>query len=663
MRLGSGAVLGVLLLASVAAPLFAADSGPVPEAPGDPTQMTLDEVLPIDAVYGASRYEQKVTRAPSSVTIVTSTDIRRYGYRTLADILDGVRGFYTTFDRNYTYLGARGFSRPSDYNSRILILIDGHRINDNIYGSAFIGTEEILDVDLIDRVEVIRGPSSSLYGTSAFFGVINVVTRRGRQIQGLELSGDSASYRSREARVSYGATFRNGLEIALSNTTADSGGQRLFFEEFNDPLNPRSANGGVAENADDDRYDRLLATLSWRNLTLQAGSSSREKGIPTAPFGTVFDDSRNRTLDRRDYADLKYARKVNDKADVLGRIYFDRYYYRGDYLYDYPPVTLFREQAWGYWWGGEAKYSAAAGRHTLTAGAEYRANVRQDYRGEDRDPFFLYDDRQKHSVDWGGYLQDEYAPSRRLTVSLGLRHDRYESFGGTTNPRLAFIYNPFENTTLKLLLGQAFRAPNTYELFYGAGANPSLGAERIKTGEIVLEQYFRNNVRLAGSAFAYDIDDLISFDIGSGRFMNLSSVQSRGVEFEMQRKWNAGVDLKLNATYQETRDEADNSLLTNSPRTLGRLTFNLPLRGDSLSAGTELQYTSRRRTLAGAETGGFVLVNLTLLSRNLARGLDLSASLYNLLDRRYGDPGSDDHLQDIIPQNRRNFRIKLTWRF
>src|SRR5215467_3726088 len=93
----------------------------------------------IPSVYGASKYEQKVTEAPSSVTIITSDEIKKYGYRTLADLLQGVNGFFVTNDRNYNYIGARGFNRPGDYNSRMLLLVDGHRLNDNIYDQAAIG--------------------------------------------------------------------------------------------------------------------------------------------------------------------------------------------------------------------------------------------------------------------------------------------------------------------------------------------------------------------------------------------------------------------------------------------------------------------------------------------------------------------------------------------
>ena len=119
-------------------PALGAGSDHSSQPPPDLSRLSLEELadLNIDSVYGASMYLQKVTEAPSSVTIITADDIERYGYRTLADALRSVRGFYITNDRNYSYLGVRGFSRPGDYNARILLLIDGHRLNDNVFGSA-----------------------------------------------------------------------------------------------------------------------------------------------------------------------------------------------------------------------------------------------------------------------------------------------------------------------------------------------------------------------------------------------------------------------------------------------------------------------------------------------------------------------------------------------
>ena len=106
--------------------------------PASLADLSIEQLMEVRvaSVYGASKHEQKVTQAPSSVSIVTAEDIRRFGYRTLVDALRGIRGLYVSDDRNYPYLGIRGFLRPGDYNTRVLVTIDGHRMNDNIYDGA-----------------------------------------------------------------------------------------------------------------------------------------------------------------------------------------------------------------------------------------------------------------------------------------------------------------------------------------------------------------------------------------------------------------------------------------------------------------------------------------------------------------------------------------------
>jgi outer membrane receptor for ferrienterochelin and colicins len=212
----------LFLVVGAAGRLLAQDK----QAPGNLMDMSLEELMKIevDSVYGASGYKQKVTEAPASVTIITADDIQRYGYRTLADVLRHVPGFYVNYDRNYSYVGVRGFSRPGDYNSRLLLLVDGHRVNDNLYDEAAIGTDFPVDIDLIDRVEVIRGPNSSLYVASAFLGVINVVTKRVHDAKGLTASGAVASYGTYTSRVTYGHQFESGLAMLLSGTYYDSHG-------------------------------------------------------------------------------------------------------------------------------------------------------------------------------------------------------------------------------------------------------------------------------------------------------------------------------------------------------------------------------------------------------------------------------------------------------
>jgi len=149
----------------------------------DLAALPIEQLLTLE-VYSASKFVQKVSDAPSAVSVVTASDIKAFGWRTLADILRSMRGLYVNNDRNYSYLGARGFLRPGDYNTRFLLLVDGNRTNDAVFDTAAIGSEFVLDVDMIERVEFVPGPGSSIYGANAFFGVINIITKRGRDLGG-----------------------------------------------------------------------------------------------------------------------------------------------------------------------------------------------------------------------------------------------------------------------------------------------------------------------------------------------------------------------------------------------------------------------------------------------------------------------------------------------
>ncbi|HEV8699896.1 MAG TPA: TonB-dependent receptor [Candidatus Polarisedimenticolia bacterium] len=632
------------------------------DLPEDLTQLPLEQLMAIDVVYGASKHDQRTTEAPSSVSVVTAADIERYGYRTLADVLRSVHGFYSTYDRNYTYVGIRGFSRPSDYNSRFLLLVDGHRVNDNFYGSGYIGPEGLIDLDLVDRVEVIRGPSSSLYGTSAFFAVVNVITRMEPDVPRLQFSGLGASYGTPAGRVTFAHAFEDGPKFLVSGSAFRSDGQRLFYKEYDDPL----SNNGVTQHSDDERNYRLFSTMTFRDFTVQLAANSREKGIPTGAYGTPFNDPGARTVDDRSYLDVKYDHAFAGGTGVQARVYVDRYYYRGDYPYysPYPTIIRYREHSWGDWWGTEAKVMMKAGtRQTVTAGMEFRDNLKQHFRWKNVDPGPLDFDSQRSSREGGLYFQDEMKVSDQVAVSVGVRHDHYETFGGSTHPRAALILMPFERTALKLLYGSAFRAPVVYELYYGSHANPDLKPESIRTFEVVLEQYALGNLRLTGSAYYYAIDDLVSVDTVSNLFENIDEVTAKGVELEVAKRFKNGFEVTYSSTLQENRDQGTDRILTNSPRHLAKLNAFFPIKRDKLGVGAEVQYTSRRLTLSGNDAPGFAVANLTFLSRQLAKGLDLSASVYNVFDKKYGDPGGPQHLQDVIEQDGRSFRLKFTWGF
>lgn len=639
--------------------------------------------IEVPSVVGASKYEQKVTQAPASVTILTSDEIKKFGHRTLAEALQSVQGLYVGNDRNYTYLGMRGFSRPGDYNTRFLLLIDGHRANDNIYDSAYVAQDSLVDIDLIERIEVIRGPGSSIYGSSAFFGVINIVTKRGRQLDGAEVSGEIGSFDSYKGRFSYGKRFENDLEFLLSGSWFESAGQtELYYPEFDDRISsdPRARNYGTVNRADEEYARTLFGSLGWHGLTLAGAFNEREKNVPTAAFETVFSDGNFDTTDWRGYLDLRYQGDLGQRTRLSARLFYDYYRYDGIYPYDYttppepPEVTFNKDYVRGEWAGTEWQLTHRLfDRHTLVAGVEYRENfsmIQENY--DDVDPPYYYAQEANTGRVVGTYAQAEFVILTNLLVNAGLRYDHYDSFGGTVSPRFALIYSPWERSTFKALAGQAYRAPNVYELYYFMegyqNANPDLEPEKVQTYEVVYEQYLPANLRLSLSAYIYQIEDLISqrsFDQDGTTvlyFDNLDRIHAKGLELELEHRLPQG--LLARASYAIQRAEEDTGAeLSNSPRHLVKAGLIAPLYQDKLFASAECQYYSGVKTLQGHQTDGTVLVNFTVFSQKLVKGLEVSAGVYNLFDQELPLPGSGEHLQDVILQDGRSFRAKLTYRF
>jgi outer membrane receptor for ferrienterochelin and colicins len=303
---------GVLGFAQSATPT----SGIIPK---DLSEASLEDLMNMK-VYSASRYDQSLKEAPASVTIVSRDEIEKYGYRTLGDILRSVPGLYVTSDRMYSYVGVRGFAVPGDYNTRVLMMIDGHRLNDALYDQAMIGNECPVDVDMMERVEVIRGPVSSLYGTNAIFGVVNVITRKSEAINGVELSSDAGSFNSYRGRASYGGTL-GGIATVVSVSFFDSKGHNeLFYPAFANPEN----NNGFASHVDQDHYTDLLATLVAHGFTFQGVYGNRNKTDPTGSWDNIFNDPRNQMRDIHEFLDLRYEHALRAWS-LTARTYFDRY--------------------------------------------------------------------------------------------------------------------------------------------------------------------------------------------------------------------------------------------------------------------------------------------------------------------------------------------------
>jgi outer membrane receptor for ferrienterochelin and colicins len=654
----------VLFLCVLTGPATASAQSPL-------SGLSLEELMQLDSgqVFGASERLQPSTEAPASVSFITAEEIERYGYRTLADILRGVRGMYVSDDRNYSLMGTRGFAKPGDYNSRILLLVNGHRVNDNIFGQAEIGAEFGMDPATFERVEVIRGPASSLYGDSALFAVVNVITKKGASLGAPAVTVEGGTLGSALVRGTGGGVWR-GVDVALAGTLEDSRGLRdIYYPAFDAP----ETNNGVAENLDGEGTKQFYSRLAFKDLTFTGTYGSRRRDVSTASFGTVFNeqDNREQTIDRHTLLDAEYARSFSGTR-VTVRGSYDRYSF--DAVYPLPePGQTHPNVLLAAGLGTRVTVSggvtrALRGRQTLRVGAEFINNLHQDQTANYTDPAFELLNSLESSKQSAVYAQDEIKVSRWLILNGGLRLDAYEEFQ-RVSPRAAAIVLPSPTESFKYLFGRAFRAPNQSELnttYYGEGVR-DLRPESIDTHEVVWERYFNDRLRTATSVYWYKAEELITLAadasaLTGATFVNQGEVSARGVEVEAQVRLAGESRALVSYALQRAAERETGEELANSPRHVAKARISLagPARGSFISI--EGQYLSSRKTVVGTRVDGAAVMNVTL-TQPLGPRAELFATVRNLFDVDYADPASDVHRQETIPQNGRTARIGLRWTF
>lgn len=643
--------------------------------PSDLTTLPFEQLLDLEVIT-ASRIPQKLSEAPSAVSVITAEDMRRHGYRTLADVLRSVRGVYVTYDRNYSYVGTRGAGRPGDFNTRLLILVDGRRLNDVVYDQGAVGTEFPVDVELIERVEFVPGPGSALYGSSAFFGVVNVITKNGAALGGTELAAGAGSQGAREARIATGKRFGNGADLLLSASWFDRPGDDLYFPEFDSP----ASSHGIARGLDYDRTARAFAKLSYGGLGAELWLGRRTKGIPTASYGQAFNDPRAHSKDEYAGAILSYQKKLGSSTEIFGSLNLSRYRYSGNYAYVDGAQTLNIDTSDSQTVGAELRVLSTAVRgHKFIAGAEYLEDTRRTIANYDIDPFASYLDVDRPRKRAALYVQDEMRLGERVVLNTGVRHDDDSENGHTTNPRLALLLKATPQVTLKGVYGTAYRSANAFERYYatiiGYKVNPDLRPERIRTVEVIAEYFPTERFRASASVFRYRFRDLIALtdDPADGLlyYSNIDAARSRGVELETEWRGENGSSFKGSAAFQSVHNANTGEWLSNSPRRLFKLNYSAPLPGERLHGALEYQFTSRRLSPLNEDIGGFGVLNVNLLGHAANKRIELALHVGNVLGKRYADSPSEEHYDNSSPprylrairQDGRSWRVTATFRF
>ncbi len=657
------------LLAGAGTPLRAAEDGSAP----DYTAFNLDELMGMDVVYGASSYDQKITDAPASVTVIMADEIRAHGYRTLADVLASVRGFNVTSDRVYDYVGVRGFGRPGDFNTRVLILHDGHPGNDIIYGTAAIGPELAVDIGIVKRIEIIRGPGSALYGAGAFFAVINLVTYDGDELADTEVDVEYGSHSRCGARAAWGRSVGTGGSLLLAGDAFRDDGEDYYWPEDDSP----ATGNGIFRDGDREAAGHLYGKYASGGLQATAAWVRRDKRVPTGDWSMLFGDTVADVSDRRLALDLSGNRALSAGVSVRARLSYDDYLCRGNYPYDWADAgqpedrVVQHDEARGKWWSGELQASARGRRHRVVAGADFRRSIMASQTSAIVDPAEQLLDINDTLGNAGVYLQDEWTISDGASLYLGLRYDAYRSFGGNLTPRCGLVTRPDGRTTAKLLYGEAFRAPNAYELFYGDGISqkksPDLEPERVRTWEVVVERELGGRARAGLSVFDNAITGLIdeTLDPGDGMivFRNIDNARTRGAELDLDARLLPGLNGRFSVSAQRAEDEATGQVLTNTPARLVKLDLSTPRQGVPLAAALEIQHVSRRRTLADACAPPSLVVNLDVTWWMPVHGLQADVAIDNALNQRYADPGAGHQVRDLLDRAGRRVIARLFWRW
>lgn len=621
-------------------------------------------------VEAASKRVVRAEDAPASIAIVTAEEIRAFGWTTLSEALSGVRGAFGSNDRTYEAVGFRAFSPPGDYTNRVLVLVDGHPTNDILTGQGYVGHDLDVDLSEVERVEVVRGPGSVLYGTGALFGVVNVVTRRADRGVHARAQGGLGNLGRASGRVT-GTAASPGRDLLLSGAGFAQSGERAY--DWGDGVHvARLADGESAHHAD-------LAARAG-DFSLRAGANDRTKQIPTGAF-SVKPEPGTSYRDRRAFAELRWDRRLGGFG-VSARAAWDAVAFDGRYL-NLPeddgtlvPDTFDRTRS--QWMTGELRCETPSrAGHVVTAGLEWQEQGKLEIQaGEAGTDVPGFDVSLAERVA-SAYLVDDWAASRRLRVNAGLRLDDYLStFGATVNPRLAVIARPYAAGNTKLLAGRAFRAPSAYERTYQDGSvtqKPAegLGPEAIWTGEIEHAHQVRDDVGIVGALGGSRLASLVVLctDEADGLLVYRNAAEAiwtGGAEGEVRWRPGAGALLSLAYSWQRAREFRDCGVahpLVNSPEHLAAVRALAPIAPGVLHLGTEWLFDVGRHTRDGDVAGDAVVWNLTLSGTTPQRRLRYFAGVFNLLDVRAGYPVGAEGPTPTVARVGRSFRFGLTLAF
>ncbi|MDD5275860.1 MAG: TonB-dependent receptor [Methylovulum sp.] len=668
--------------------------------------------MPVTIATGTPK---PIFQSAAVTSVITAEQIKGMGATELHEVLETVPGIHvglqgSSYDYKYS---VRGISNNT--NSQVLMLLNGTRITTPFRGTLVAGME--LPIEAIEKVEVIRGPGSALYGADAFAGVINIITKKAKDIDGARVGVRAGNWDTESTWGQYGSQWA-GWDVAGSlqyqHTAGDKGrivkadAQSLFDSVL-------GTQASLAPGALNTRYETLNGHLNLQRKHWDLGFwafNSIDAGTRAGGAGAL--DPKGDANTEAYLGDVRYA--TDDWADnwtfSTHASYLHTYYQAA--FQAFPNNTLLPIGADGnikspfsgnplvlFPDGANAVVGRTENIPSLDLNADYKglqnhllhistgfryeeivANERKNFgtgiingnqgivNGTLTDvtgtPFVYLPDT--HRSIWSAVLQDEWQFAKAWQLTAGVRYDNYSDFGGTVNPRAALVWDVNEQITTKLLYGRAFRAPNFSE--QGNQNNPvllgnrNLHPETINTYEWGLDYRPFSSLRTEVNVYYYEINDLIlsvpDINQSTSTFQNAGSQNGYGTEFEWHWQWNEQWDFTGNYAWQEATNKVTNMPVNGVPEqqvyTAATWHF-LP----QWQLQSQLNWVGGIHSAPGDNRalGDYQTIDFTLRSKKLFKHLNLSASLRNALDERYRTP-APIQLPENLPMPGRSFYFEAS---
>lgn len=543
--------------------------------------LSLEDLLNIQ-VETATKTSEKSSLSPAVITVITAGDIRNYGYKTVVQALSHVAGFVDNYDLAMHNFGVRGINSGVRSGSRtIKFMLDGQSISFRPTSQNFIDAE-LIPMTLINRIEVVRGPVSALYGANAFLAVVNIVTKKGEELSenngqvtvglnSIENAGNgynlSGIYGNAEKKWDYSLGFnissqdRSSIKLPKISPAFDDIENAQSDVDDSTPLSfyaqsTYNINDKYSLNMSG-HYQQLKVNNPFSDINPLSNNGTTLISLDNMYFKSQFDAALSDKINVHSYMVYSQGGTLKEDKIELGA---DNFFLRRRLGYD------------GFDFGTEIFFSINE-KDNLLIGFDYKRDHHQieTFTREERSTqqkTELNPQLNKTLINKGLFLQYLWQLNDDWRAIVGFRSDDDSVIGQQNSTRLGIVGQLPHSIILKFLLGSSFQSPSP-ELLYRTAVqagdiigNPNLRAQQAETIEISAAMPLNENSHLTVTYFNTQLDDLVVFDSdGSNLFANNSSgSETDGLEIEFRMLWE-GINSYLNYSWQQTKREPTSSSL------------------------------------------------------------------------------------------------------